>query len=321
VAIVAGIDEAGLGPVLGPLVVSASAFRVPDELVDVPLWRLLCGVVARKPGRRKSRVSIGDSKDVYVSGRPDRLAHLERGVLAMLATRQEPPASLRALLNLLAPRTAEKLRSYPWYADGDLPLPRSVDAMGLRLSANALKRAMAKAGLRLEAACCEPVFAGEYNRLLEVVRNKSSAALNVTCRMLSWLWNRFDGDLRVVVDRQGARMRYLPVLELLFEDCSLKVLDESDRRSAYRLGDGRRSMEVHFLVEADRCELPTAYASMLSKYVRELFMSLFNGFWIRHVPDVVPTAGYARDGKRFYAEIRPAVQRLGLSEQMIYRYR
>ncbi|MCH8916798.1 MAG: hypothetical protein IIC52_01970 [Proteobacteria bacterium] len=40
-AIVAGIDEAGFGPTLGPLVVSGVAFRVPDDQVDRCLYGLL----------------------------------------------------------------------------------------------------------------------------------------------------------------------------------------------------------------------------------------------------------------------------------------
>ena len=60
---------------------------------------------------------------------------------------------------------------------------------------------------------------------------------------------------------------------------------------------------------------------MLSKYLRELFMTLFNRFWTRQLPDLAPTAGYYVDGKRFYREITPAVRKLGVSEQMLYRCR
>mgnify|MGYP001551593101 CR=1 FL=1 len=54
--IIAGIDEAGYGPLLGPLVVSATALEVPwtDELPidvdDLPCcWKLLKEAVAKKP--------------------------------------------------------------------------------------------------------------------------------------------------------------------------------------------------------------------------------------------------------------------------------
>src|SRR5438128_726985 len=75
-AIIVGIDEAGYGPLLGPLVVSAVAFEVPVSVLreaksaaDGPdLWKLLRTAVSRRPLKRGSRLAVADSKVLYDSG-------------------------------------------------------------------------------------------------------------------------------------------------------------------------------------------------------------------------------------------------------------
>jgi len=323
--IVAGIDEAGLGPVLGPLVVSATAFAVPDELAEVSMWRLLAGSVTEKPSRRRGAVAIGDSKRLYASRSraPERLEHLERGVLAALRVGVGTPSSVRELLGDVAPQAVDKMRHYPWYRDADLSIPCAVSETDAMLSGNSLKAAMKRAGVAPTGMMSEVIFAGEFNRIVSATRNKSTTLLDVSCRLLMDLWRNAprDGRVRIVCDRQGGRMRYLPALQRVFDGCSLKVIDESDVLSAYRISDGRREAELVFAVGAERRHLPAALASMLSKYIRELFMTLFNRFWTRQLPDLSPTAGYYVDGRRFYSEIAPTVRRLGLSEQLLYRCR
>jgi hypothetical protein len=48
-------------------------------------------------------------------------------------------------------------------------------------------------------------------------------------------------------------------------------------------------------------------------------MGEFNAFWQRHVPGLKATAGYPVDAARFLAEIRAAMQALGLNERQVWR--
>ena len=60
---------------------------------------------------------------------------------------------------------------------------------------------------------------------------------------------------------------------------------------------------------------------MASKYLRELFMLLLNRFWAGHVQDLASTEGYYQDGRRFFQDIAPAAQKLGVDRGLLYRCR
>jgi ribonuclease HIII len=190
------------------------------------------------------------------------------------------------------------------------------------LTGNSLKIGLRKANIALCGLRAEPVFVREYNRLVAATHNKSTTAFDVTCRMLMWLWQSAGrGHIRITVDRQGGRVRYRQPLQRVFADCELKVLDESAQRSAYLLRRGDKTAEVSFVVGGESQSLPTALASMLSKYLRELFMECFNRYWAGHVADIEPTAGYYTDGRRFYGQIAEAMGRLDIAEDRVYRSR
>lgn len=322
-AVVAGIDEAGYGPILGPLVVSAAAFKVPDDTADTPLWERLSGAVCRGASRRAGRIAVGDSKKLHCRKSARPLEHLERGALASVAALSGTcPATFSELLACLAPAAREVLRRYPWYDGRRLDLPRAVTATDLSLAANSLSSALRGADTRLLTLRCEPVLTAEFNRMVAATDNKTVTLLSVTGRLLAHVWRAAPpGRLVIRVDRQGGRRRYLSFLQQVFSGCRLKVVREDADESAYLVSSDRRWAEVSFTVSADSEHLQTALASMVSKYVRELFMSLLNGFWAERVPGVAATAGYYVDGRRFYSAIGPALRELGIDERMVYRVR
>src|SRR4051812_12328859 len=76
---IVGLDEAGYGPNLGPLVQAAVAARVPAGVEC--LWTCLARGVRRAADPDDGRLLIDDSKLVYAG--PNGLARLERGVSAV----------------------------------------------------------------------------------------------------------------------------------------------------------------------------------------------------------------------------------------------
>ncbi len=341
--IVAGIDEAGLGPVLGPLVVSATSFDVPDELAGLPMWDILRPSVSRKPAKRAGGIAIADSKKLYSRQKECGIEHLERGVLTMLAARSTltgpsgppspvkgegqtvaaAPATLGQLLSIVAPGCLPHRGGYPWYSHADLAIPRTISATGVALAANALAAGMDKTDVKGPLTMrAEVVFESEYNRLVRATDNKSVTLFDIVSRLMMHLWQLSAGrDMKLVVDRQGGRMHYLQALQRLFDGCQFKILDEGETVSAYRIQDGRRALEVWFMVEAEDQHLPVALASMLAKYLREVLMETFNAYWAGHKPDLAPTAGYHTDGNRFFREITPLVQQMGIEMDRIFRSR
>ncbi len=318
-AIIAGIDEAGYGPVLGPLVVSGVAFRLPDDRVDACLWNLLRHSCARRARRNERRLAVADSKDLYRSG---GIAALERAVLVMLAVRGLRPRTLKALLDATAPGACERLAAYAWYADTELELPVSENSAAIGPKANAVRLDCTEQGIQPLGAFCEPLPEGHYNRLVGNIQNKGVLLLGQTLRVIDRIMREVPGErVRIYVDRLGGRKHYRDALLTALPGYELQILEESPLRSEYRLVRSQRVCEIQFTTRGDALHFPVALASLFSKYLRELLMHLFNEYWSARQRGLRPTAGYYTDAQRWLGEAASTLDRLGVDREMLVRQR
>jgi hypothetical protein len=322
-AYLVGTDEAGYGPNLGPLVVSASVWEVPEGIACAELRPLLADVVVATPGAVSAsgppRLAIGDSKVLYQSHHG--LHHLERGLWAALALLGHRPTTWREVWDLLAPGQLAEEASRPWHAAFDRPVPLDAQLSSVDPAAEALRAGLARHGVRLVALRSRALFPRRFNGDVAARGSKGSTLSHLTLGLIADLLAPCTlGSISVVCDKHGGRNRYEGLLFEHFPQSLIEVQVESRDLSRYQFGPPERRIDFSFQAKAES-HLPTALASMASKYLRELSMRAWNDFWCSRIEGLAPTAGYPGDARRFHQAIAPVQAQLGIDDDVIWRWK
>lgn len=310
---------------MGPLVVSAAAFEVPDSRRDASLWEVLSGAVG-KDWREDERICVVDSKKL--PGGERKLAHLEAAVLSFLAATGQPAAaSLEALLEAVDCTGDTEFLNYPWYRDPTLALPAASEATRVAALSSRLSATLEREGMRVAALQSTLLPAGDLNVQFASTRNKSvvlfTESLALLERALSLPFGSQGRRPKAVIallDKQGGRKFYAPLLQQVFPFRPIRIETETPKLSSYEVRLPDFELAVSFIEKGEDQHLPIALASNVSKYLRELCMILFNRFWLQHKPDLRPTAGYAVDAERFLREVEDLRARLHISPDLFVRH-
>jgi hypothetical protein len=307
------MDEAGYGPNLGPLVVTATVWEVPEDPDNFNFWKACRGAVRRKAGN-DGRLHVADSKVVYQPARG--LGELERSVLALTGLLGEWPRTWRELRDrVVRERHATSESCGPWHAEDDVELPTASEAKLIDSGHGRIVRCLDKCGVKLRAICSDMVAEERFNRMTAAAGSKGAALTEISLSLLACcLPEDVDQPVLVLADKHGGRNCYSGPLTEATGGRFITILEESRERSRYRAG----ACEFRFEPRGER-HLPIAVASMVSKYLREVSMITFNRFWQRHIPTLKPTKGYPGDSRRFWKDIRATQQSLGIADDLLWR--
>ncbi len=312
-----GIDEAGYGPNLGPLVMTAVVAESPDDRPP-DLWADLAATVCRAGGDAH-RVWVDDSKALYRAGQGrDRL---EAACLAAVAAVGGDSDTFGALLGALGAGTLDEAELSPWLDGPDPAIPG--EAARARCAHARALRPFEGAPWRVVAVRSVVVGPARFNAGLDRHGSKAKVHFEAFARLLGPLWDlAADGVVtHVRGDKHGGRHYYHAPLVDALPDARVDRGVEGPALSRYTVRDPSRRLELSFLPRADAGDGLVALASVVSKAVREIWMDAFNAHWVSRLPDLRPTAGYPGDSGRFRTAIEPLCRGRGLHPALWWRAR
>jgi ribonuclease HII len=313
-----GADENGLGGQLGPLIVTAVSAEV-DEAGTRFLSRRL---------PKRLRVDLNDSK-ALVSSHDTRLGEawcrvlLEREAASQgeRTKNLDSPARLLARL-LLTPEATLRTRC-PKESEGQCWSPEA-ESFEADEELDRLRHhldEMDGRGVRLHSVRSEVICTSQLNSNKRTGVHRFMTDLHAMEALLLDHRSRADAPLLAVCGKVGGMGQYGRFFGPLSQELC-NVLVEGRAESRYRfpaLG------EVRFVRDADAKDPLVMLASLVGKYVRELYMKRITSFYPKEralaAPDGHPSGYHDPVTERFVQLTRPVRQRLNVVDDCFLRLR
>jgi len=273
--ICSGLDEAGYGPLLGPLVIVRTTTRCPN-------------LAHFAKAATQAGLALQDSKKLYQGGRLDRLETVALAGMHWLSG--QLPRTAAECFNLLG-EAPEHRCDIPWMQGAEqLKLPLKAASIPTWQPDNC--QAVGLAGALVHPA--------ELNAAMRAGDNKAVVEAQHVARLLADIPD--DAEAETVVDRLGGRRYYQQLLGSIVHHERIAILDEIRGCSSYRI-DGTHPHRISFQVKGDQLSALCSLASCIAKYARELHMHLLNSYWSSKLRWLQPTAGYPQDAKRWIHQL------------------
>jgi len=279
-----GADENGLGPRLGPLIVTAVLAEVTPAAQCV-VSRPARGALAKRLGDSKALVAHGDvalgeawARALVERGcGKDGSAHASNPDELMRAISLEPEDALRAP----CPRHVE---AQCWSAAGEsFTAPdRLVRTIGRDLDR------LAQKGIEVRSVRSAILCTKRLNADVDEGRSRFLSDLHAMERLVLDLCEQAGEEVDAVCGKVGGFGKYLPAFGPLGGRLSV-TLSESRSKSSYRFpGVGTLS----FVQDADASDLLVSLSSLVGKYLREMLMARVVRFYRADQPELADVSGY-----------------------------
>jgi ribonuclease HII len=301
---IVGVDENGLGPLLGPLVTTA-------VVVETSRYS------AKRHAKKGRALGIDDSKNTAGFGHMQLAEGLTLALVERLCGR--PCAHVDELFAalLLDPHAVltapcpEGTRAQCWQSAVELPCFGGDASEG-----HATLEKLAKADLHVRrlrsAVACTRVL----NQRLAQGQSRVELDLELMERLVLDARDTCDEDIQAICGMVGgirnylAKMRHLP----------LRGVSKVPAKKGSLAFDVQQVGLVTFEIDADANHLPVSLASMVGKYVRELWMLRQNRFYRGHEPTLEEVSGYHDPvTRRFIAAFELLRGKLGIEVDCFVR--
>jgi len=260
-----GIDENGLGPILGPLIISGIKLKVKEPVFFYS-----------KIENLKSIFKIDDSKNVFK--RTEKWAYSKGEIISL---------SILKTFNF-----EDLIEKYVNLIISDYEKNFYIKNYKLPIWAKTYKENNLRDEINFIGYKAYAIFPSEFNKELSRI-NKFQMDIKF---FLDLAYELSSNELNLVFCGKVGGYTYYTKEFLKLGITKYEILKENKGHSAYKIRYRDKLLEIHFLLDGDKIYYPIAIASIIGKYLRELFMKVLNerfGF-----DDEIPfSSGYKHDIK------------------------